>query len=181
MLIAAVSARDPGAGRGAVTHGHMSQDDSRGDPGVLRRGAELLERVERADERCEVPDDTEVRKLVGVHDHADAADLAAGDFQRPHADQPLLTVQGNDSRTAIDLGRPQREIGTRDATRIQVSRMWATRLRPRSDRASAGTFPPPSPVRTTSCAKRASSPARSPCWVAARNLCASSSRCSREV
>jgi hypothetical protein len=37
-------------------------------------------RAVRADERYEVPDHPQVRELVGVHDRADAADLAAGDL-----------------------------------------------------------------------------------------------------
>ena len=64
-----------------------------------------------ADERREVPDHPEVRELLGVHHRSDAADLAAGDLERPHADQPLLAVKDHHSRTTVYLGRPQREIG----------------------------------------------------------------------
>src|SRR5262249_34031106 len=51
--------------------------------------------------------------------------------------------------------------------RTQLISVRATRLRPRSVRARAGTLPPPSPVSSTSCASSASSPARSP-WLGGR-------------
>jgi hypothetical protein len=41
-----------------------------------------------------------VRQLVGVDDRADALDLAAGDVERHHADQPLLCLEIERSRAA---------------------------------------------------------------------------------
>src|SRR5262249_47729117 len=50
----------------------------------------------------------EVRKLVGIDDRADAADLTADDIDRPHADQPLLCVEEEPSGTAVHLDRAPR-------------------------------------------------------------------------
>jgi hypothetical protein len=51
---------------------------------------------------------------------------------------PLTSTRRNDT------------LGTRATRRIQLISVRATRLRPRSDRASAGTLPPPSPLSSTS-------------------------------
>ena len=55
-----------------------------------------------------VGDWSEVRQLVGVDDPADAPDLAGGDIERQHADQPLLSVEKERSRAAVDLDGAQR-------------------------------------------------------------------------
>src|ERR671911_456436 len=63
--------------------------------------------------RSEVADWPEVRQLVGVDDRDDACDLTAGDVERQHADQPLLSVEKERSRAAVDLHGAQRH--SRDA------------------------------------------------------------------
>ena len=47
-------------------------------------------------------------QLVGVDDRADAGDLTAGDIECAHADQPLLSVEKERSRAAVDLHGTQR-------------------------------------------------------------------------
>ena len=49
-----------------------------------------------------------MRQLVRVDDRADACDLAAGDIERQHAHQPLLSVEKERSRAAVDLDGAQR-------------------------------------------------------------------------
>jgi hypothetical protein len=49
-----------------------------------------------------------VRQLVGVNDRADACYLTAGDVECQHADQPLLSVEEERSRAAVDLDGAQR-------------------------------------------------------------------------
>ena len=58
-------------------------------------------------QRFEVADGPEMRQLVGVRDSSDAVDLAAGDVERHHADQPLLWVEVERSGGAVDLDRPE--------------------------------------------------------------------------
>src|SRR5262249_48995909 len=62
----------------------------------------------RPQQRGEVGDRPEAGQLVGVDDRADAGDLAAGDLDRHHGDQPLLRVEPERSRAAVDLDRAQR-------------------------------------------------------------------------
>jgi hypothetical protein len=49
-----------------------------------------------------------VRQLVGVGDRADARDLTAGDIERQDGDQPLLCIESERSRPAVDLDGAQR-------------------------------------------------------------------------
>jgi len=49
--------------------------------------------ISPARQRSQVADWTEVRQLVGVDGSADARDLAGGDIQHHHGDQPLLRVE----------------------------------------------------------------------------------------
>src|SRR5215471_11731110 len=53
--------------------------------------------------RCEVADWPEARQLVGVDDRADVRDLTTGDIERHHGDQPLLWVEVERARAAVDL------------------------------------------------------------------------------
>src|SRR3954452_619219 len=48
----------------------------------------------------------EVGELVGVDDRVDARDLAVGDLERQHGDQPLVSVEIERPGTAVDLDRP---------------------------------------------------------------------------
>src|SRR5918999_4661273 len=57
----------------------------------------------RPQQRSDVGDRPEVRQLVGVDDPADARDPTAGDVERQHADQSLLSVEKERSRAAVDL------------------------------------------------------------------------------
>src|SRR5215471_14810161 len=57
----------------------------------------------RPQHRCEVADWAEARQLVGVYDRADVRDLTTGDIERHHGDQPLLWVEPERSRAAVDL------------------------------------------------------------------------------
>src|SRR5262249_42822481 len=61
--------------------------------------------------RCEVADRPEVRQLVRVDDRADARDLTARDLERTHGEQPLLRVDKERSRAAVDLDGAQRDAG----------------------------------------------------------------------
>src|SRR5262245_58632830 len=59
-------------------------------------------------QRSEVADWPEVRQLVGVDDPVDACDLTAGDVERHNGDQPLLCVEIERPRAAVDLDGAQR-------------------------------------------------------------------------
>src|SRR5262249_21817148 len=65
--------------------------------------------VRRSHQRCEVADWPEVGQLVGVDDRADAGDLAAGDLEPHHREQPLLRVEIERTGAAVDLDRAQRQ------------------------------------------------------------------------
>jgi len=44
-----------------------------------------------------------MRQLFGVDDRADAPDLTAAEVERPHGDHPLLSVEVQHTRAAVDL------------------------------------------------------------------------------
>ena len=97
-----------------------------------------------------VGDWSEVRELVGVDDPADGPDLAAGDIEREHADQPLLFVEKERSRAAVDLDWAQRHArdagGLAEPVDQRARDTVASAQRPRERRNLA----PPSPVSFTS-------------------------------
>jgi hypothetical protein len=49
-----------------------------------------------------------VRQLIGVDDRVDACDLTAGDIERHDGDQPLLCVEKERSRAAVDFDGAER-------------------------------------------------------------------------
>jgi hypothetical protein len=61
-----------------------------------------------------------VLELLGLDNRADADDLTACDIERHDADQPLLCVEIERSRAAVDLGRRNDTSGRR-ATTVLVS------------------------------------------------------------
>ena len=115
-------------------------------------------RRRRPQQRPEVADRPEVRQLIGVDDRVDARDLTGGDIERHHADQPLLCVEKERSRAAVDLDGTPRHAGSAVARRSQAISVRATRLRPCSDRASAFRL-------SCSCRPPASSEITSPWYV----------------
>src|SRR5206468_3638650 len=88
-------------------------------------------------------------------------------FSQPH--RPAVSGCCASSNNARAFRRPRRRPSTPPMARDQAHPLIsgrATRLRPRSERESAGILPPPSPVISTAVASSASSPARSPCSAA---------------
>lgn len=49
-----------------------------------------------------------MRQLVGIDDRADGLDLTAADLEHQHAEQPLMPVEQQRSRAAVDLDGSQR-------------------------------------------------------------------------
>ncbi len=126
----------------------------------------------------EIADRAEVE--LGIDDRADGAYLGARDLERQHAQHPALAVEHESCRTAVDSAGRSDVPSIREPSLTQLRSVRATLLRPRSERASAGTLPPPSPVSTTSSANSFSSPATSPSLTAAKKRSAHRCRCSRD-
>jgi hypothetical protein len=64
--------------------------------------------VRRSEQRCVVAEWPEVRQFVGVDDRVDACDLTADDLERQYAHRPLLPVEIERARAAVDVHPAQR-------------------------------------------------------------------------